>query len=155
MSHHAQHLARIMPLMRHVVSHLGVQSTESGKRLGLSNTRMSALAVALDAPGLTMSELASSLDLPAPLATRVTEELVERALMERFPDPSDRRRVLVRATPAGQQAVEDVHREAAVLIGDVLERMTTEEANALIFGLEALLRAMHDHDAPSTHHDRR
>ena len=144
MSHHVQHLAHIMPLMRHVVSHLGVESTPSGKRFGLTTTRIIALAAALHADGLTMSELAAALDLPAPLATRTADELVQRGLLERLADASDRRRVLVRATPLGRQALDEVHGEAEQLIAGVLERMTAEEADALVLGLGALIRVMHE-----------
>jgi len=151
---HVDRLAQIMPLMHHVVAHLGVQSTPSGRRLGLTNTRMMALAAAIHSGGLTMSELATALGLPAPLATRTVDELVERGLLERGADPSDRRRVLVSASPGAREAFDDVHRDAALMIGEVLEHMTAEEADALVVGLEALLRAMHASDgllAPHHH----
>lgn len=143
MSHHAERLARAVPLVRHTLAHLGAQATPTGKSLGLTNTRMMALAAALRADGLAMSDLAAALDLPAPLATRTVDELVERGLLERGGDPSDRRRVLVRPTPGGTRAFEDVHHEAEQVIGEVLERMTSEEGDALVLGLEALLRVMH------------
>lgn len=153
MSHHAERLARIMPLMQHIVSHLGVQSTPAGKRLGLTNTRMMALAAVLHADGLAMSDLAAALDLPAPLATRTVGELVDRGLLQRASDASDRRRVLVRATPSALRAFDEVHRDAARLVAEVLERMTDRESDALVVGLEALLRALHAADGPLSPHD--
>jgi len=151
----AERLARIMPIVHHAIAHLGVQATCTGKRLGLTNTRMRALAAVLHSESVKMSELAASLDLPAPLATRVADELVERGLLERLPDASDRRRVLVRMTEAGRQAFFDIHQESGVVLGRVLEQMTDEQADALIKGLEALLEALHGPGgtAEHCHHD--
>lgn len=152
MSHHGERLADIMPLMQHVISHFSVQATPSGKHLGLTNTRMMALTLASRSKGLAMSELASALNLPAPLATRTADELVERELLERKADESDRRRVLVTATPAGVQAMDDVHRDAERMFAPMIARMTAKEAEALVVGLEALVRVMPGHGGPLAPH---
>ena len=149
MPHHTERLARILPLLTHTSAHLGVGATPTGKRLGLTNTRMMALAMLIHGHHqASMSDLAAALGLSAPLATRTADELVERGLLERGDDPTDRRRVIVRPTAAGRRAFDKVHREAAELIGDVLQRMTAKEQDALVLGLEALLRAMHAPGAP-------
>ncbi len=155
MTRSTERLARLMPLAHHAISHLGVKTTPTGKRLGLTNTRMMALAVVLHGESVTMSELAGALDLPAPLATRTVDELVERDLLERSPDTHDRRRVLVRATDTGRQALDDIHRESGVMLGRVLEQMADEQVDALIEGLEALLEAIHGPDGLTdhSHHD--
>ncbi|MHB8868070.1 MAG: MarR family winged helix-turn-helix transcriptional regulator [Thermoleophilia bacterium] len=158
MSHHAERLALAVPLVRHLLAHLGAQSTPTGKSLGLTNTRVMALGAALHAhgpaaDGLAMSDLAAALDLPAPLATRTVDELVERGLLERTGDPSDRRRVLVRPTPEGIRAFEDLHHESEKVMAEVLGRMTTEEGDALVVGLEALLRVMHEPGGILPRHD--
>lgn len=144
MSDQSHRLATVMPLLQHVISHLGVQATPSGKKLGLTNTRMMALAAASFTGGLTMTELANELGLQGPLATRTVDELVQRGLLERHPDPDDRRRVIVVATKAGVSAIKDVHEEAETIFLPVLARMGPEEADALVIGLEALIRVMHE-----------
>lgn len=147
-------LARIMPLVQHAVSHLGVQTTETGKRLGLTNTRMMAMAVALHHENVSMTDLATALGLPAPLATRTVDELVERGLLERAADPDDRRRVLVRITTSGRQAFHDIHSESGVLLDRVLDQMTDEQVESLVGGLEALIAALHGPGGlPSHGHD--
>lgn len=148
----AERLSRIMPLIQHAVSHLGVQSTESGRRYGLTNSRIVALATVLHSGELTMSELASAIDYPRPLATRLVDELVERGLLERKNDPSDRRRVLVSITAQGLQVFEDVHREAAAILEHVIGAMSDSDADALIRGLESLLGVLHDSSGPLRPH---
>ena len=144
MPHHSKDLSRLMPVLRHATTHLGVEQTATGKALGLTNARMMALAAVIAAEPCSMSDLAARLALPAPLATRVAEELVTRDLVERFGDPDDRRRVLLRATEQGRAALEAVHDEAEQLVSAVLGRMTEAETEALLVGLQAFLRVLHD-----------
>lgn len=152
MPRYAERLSRIMPLMFHAVSHLGAGSTESGRRLGLTNSRMAALATVMHTGQMSMSDLAASLDLPRPLATRMADELEARGLLERRSDPSDRRRVLVALTEDGRRVFDDVHREAARMLEPLLARMAEPDVDGLIRGLEALLQALHVPDGPVAPH---
>lgn len=152
MSHHAHQLTRLIPLLRHVISHIGIESTPTGQRLSLTVPRLMAMHALLDEERLPMSELAAALHLSPPLATRMVDELSERALIERFADSTDRRRVLVRLTAAGRKAFDSAYDESEVLIGGVLEQMTTQEADALIVGLEALTRVLHADSGPLAEH---
>ncbi len=143
MPHHSEDLSRLMPLLRHATAHLGVEQTATGKALGLTNTRMMALAAIDSENGCFMGNLARRLGLPSPLATRVTDELVTRGLAERAADAADRRRVMVRLTAKGRTALETVHREAEELVSQVLLHMTEKETASLLVGLRAFLRALH------------
>lgn len=132
-----------MPLLRHAIAHLGVEQTTTGRALGLTNARVMALD-ALDAEdGCSMGELARRLELPAPLATRVADELVARGLALRGGDPGDRRRVVMRLTPEGRAALRAIHCEAEELVSTVLLRMSEEETDSLLVGLRSFLRALH------------
>jgi DNA-binding MarR family transcriptional regulator len=132
-----------MPVLRHATAHLGVEHTPTGKALGLTNARIMALAAVGAANECSMSDLSRHLALPAPLATRVVDELVARDLVERFGDPGDRRRVLLRLTENGGTALVTVHREAEDLMSAVLRWMTVAETESLLVGLEAFLRGLH------------
>ncbi len=150
MPHHTEDLSRLMPVLRHATTHLGVEQTATGKALGLTNARMMALAAVIAAEPCSMSDLAAHLTLPSPLATRVAEELVSRDLVERFGDPGDRRRVLLRATKQGRTTLDAIHGEAEQLVSAVLKRMTEAEAEALLVGLRAFLRELHTPPADGT-----
>ena len=143
MSHHTKDLSRLMPVLRHATTHLGVEQTPTGKALGLTNARMMALAAVSAASRCTMTDLAKRLALPGPLATRVADELVARELVERFGDASDRRRVVLRLTESGRAALHTVHSEAEQLVSTVLARMTEAETEALLVGLRAFLGVLH------------
>ena len=143
MPQHTQDISRLMPVLRHATAHLGVEQTATGKSLGLTNARMMALAVVGSVDACSMTALASGLDLPAPLATRVADELVARVAEAFDQVAGDRRRVLLRLTVSGRAALETVHREAEELVAAILERMTEAETEALLVGLKAFLHVLH------------
>ena len=153
MSHHTKDLSCLMPVLRHATTHLGVEQTATGKALGLTNARMMALAAVGAGDGCSMTDLAQRLALPAPLATRVADELVARDLVERSGDPDDRRRVVLRLTEQGRTTLETVHHEAEQLVSAVLLRMSEAETEALLVGLQAFLSVLHapgpDGDSPT------
>lgn len=144
MPHHLRDLSLLMPALRHAMAHLGVEQTATGKALGLTNSRVMALAAAAAPEGCSMSRLAAELGLPSPLATRVADDLVGKGLVIRLGDADDRRRVLLHLTERGDEALRTVHAEAEQLVAGVLGRMTEEETQALLRGLRAFLRELHE-----------
>ena len=60
-----------------------------------------------------MSELADRLGIARRSATSVVDELVERGLVARHADPTDRRAVEVAVTPAGSRLLDDLATAAA------------------------------------------
>jgi DNA-binding MarR family transcriptional regulator len=71
--------------------------------LGRGSGRVRALLQLAEAP-LSLSGLAEALGVDAPYATLIVDTLEERGLVERHPDPGDRRRKQVELTPAGKEA---------------------------------------------------
>jgi DNA-binding MarR family transcriptional regulator len=77
--------------------------------LGRGSGRVKSLIWLAEGP-LSLSGLAEAIGVDAPYATLIVDSLEERGLVERQPDPADRRRKLVTLTPAGQDAVAEVLR---------------------------------------------
>jgi DNA-binding MarR family transcriptional regulator len=72
--------------------------------LGRGSGRVKSLMWLSEGP-LSLSALAEAIGVDAPYATLIVDSLEERGLVERQPDPDDRRRKLVSHTPAGSEAV--------------------------------------------------
>ena len=72
--------------------------------LGRGTGRVKSLMWLSEGP-LSLSGLAEAIGVDAPYATLIVDSLEERGLVERQPDPGDRRRKLVSLTPAGTEAV--------------------------------------------------
>lgn len=73
--------------------------------LGRGSGRVKALLWLAEGP-LSLSELAAAVSVDAPYATLIVDNLEVRGLVERRPDPADRRRKLVALTPEGKEAAQ-------------------------------------------------
>lgn len=75
----------------------------------------------------------------------VINELAGRGLIERAPDPADRRRNVITMTPHGRRRLRQLDKRVATIQDDVLAPLTQPERDQLIRLLTRLL----DHHAPA------
>ena len=71
-----------------------------------STQRLALFETAIGGP-LRLSELAERMGITAPTASRAVEGLVDLGLLERQPDPGDRRAVSIDVTKSGRKHVEE------------------------------------------------
>jgi len=74
----------------------------------LSPHQARALFVVCQGDGVRLSDLAERLRIAPRSATEVADGLQERGLVERSPDPADRRAVLLRPTAEGRRVHEEI-----------------------------------------------
>jgi DNA-binding MarR family transcriptional regulator len=109
------------------------------RRFRLTSQQFWAVVALKLSPGKTPKDLAESLLLDAPAASRLLASLVSRTYVELRPDRSDRRRVRIHLTDAGDRLGDSllaIHEEfqAAVVRG-----MSDEECAALCAGLRRVV----------------
>ena len=98
--------SRVWTAMRDLAArHPAPEVLRGTLNLGRGSGRVRALLQLAKGP-LSLSGLAEALGVDAPYATLIVDTLEERNLVERRPDPGDRRRKLVEMTPAGKEATE-------------------------------------------------
>ena len=97
----------------------------------LSPHQTRALRVICEREGVRLSDLAESLHIAPRSATEVADGLQERGLVERTPDPGDRRAVLLRPTGEGRRIRGEVGRARAADSADLFARLTPEDRAAL------------------------
>jgi DNA-binding MarR family transcriptional regulator len=88
----------------------------------------------------TMGELAARLGISLSAATGLTDRMVQQGMIERKPDPEDRRIVRVEISKFGRRAHAAMHKEKQRLMAAALERVTRPELERMAESL-ALLRA--------------
>lgn len=93
---------------------------------------------------LTPTQLYSALLLSSGTMTHRIDRLAERGLVERLPDPSDRRGVRVRLTDEGRARVDLAVEAHLVRERDVLAALSTDERRALDRLLGKLLRGLEE-----------
>jgi DNA-binding MarR family transcriptional regulator len=93
----------------------------------LSEGRLSVLWRLRFTGSMTLGDLAESLDVSPRNITGLVDHLEKDALVERFPDPEDRRAIRVRLAPAGKQKLSDIKREIGSPRHGVVAGFTDEE----------------------------
>jgi DNA-binding MarR family transcriptional regulator len=78
------------------------------------------------------TDLAADAYLDLSTVSRQVRSLVERGLVERYPDPEDRRGTLLRATDAGHTAFQQYRRQRDRELAALLEPWPPEDRSALI-----------------------
>ncbi len=82
---------------------------EKLRPINQSAARMEAMAAIMNSPPLSPQvDIAKRLRIEGPTLTRMLDSLEKDGLVERLPDPNDRRTKLLRLTPEGEAVLKDV-----------------------------------------------
>jgi len=98
---------------------------------------------------LTVGELASRLDLTLPTVSGVLAELDRAGLVERRPDPADRRRTIVQIIPGQATLIGHWLDGAAKPLARVLDKLTPGEQEAFLKAMDLLETELNRQDIDS------
>jgi MarR family transcriptional regulator, transcriptional regulator for hemolysin len=90
---------RILSLLSRACRLLSLKAAREARALGVSRAQWAILDVLEQAPGLTQREVAERLEVEPITVARILDRLAARNLVERRPDPWDRRCWRVHLTP--------------------------------------------------------
>jgi DNA-binding MarR family transcriptional regulator len=113
--------------------------------LDLSAAEINALACFGSAESRTVRQLVAATAQRPSTLTGVLDRLERRSLIERTPNPADRRSVLVRLTPSGRAAAARVARAFAVLE----RRLPADDVRRLLAVLEQAVDNPHTNVTPA------
>src|SRR4051794_25020342 len=94
---------KFMQRLWELVHALAVTSKRMGRTPGVTGPQRLVIRVVGQSPDATASEISGILGLHPSTLTGVLARLERQRLLQRKPDPADRRRVRFRLTPAGRQ----------------------------------------------------
>ncbi len=107
--------------------------------LGVTRAQWKVLFRLSRTPGLRQVELADKLDVEPTTLSRIIDRLADAGLVERVPDPSDRRAWRLQVTEAAQPLIAKLRKLADGLIDDAFKGLGDEELE-LMRGKLALVR---------------
>jgi DNA-binding MarR family transcriptional regulator len=91
----------------------------------------------------TAGELARAIIITLPSLTQLVDGLVERKLVERYADPTDRRKVRLALTPEGRALYAHAREAAEQRVATILAVLPSdEERDAVLRGFEAMREAI-------------
>jgi DNA-binding MarR family transcriptional regulator len=124
--------AEIADLLYRVTHRMRRASEPVLEPLGVTWAQLRALrSLSRAEPPMRMSELAERLRIARRSATSLVDELAERGLVERLPDPVDRRAVTVAVTPAGGALLDELVQRRREAAGDLTSALDGRELRTL------------------------
>jgi DNA-binding MarR family transcriptional regulator len=112
--------------------------------MGLPPGQSSALSVLVFGGPKTLSELAAIEQVRAPTMTRMVDALERAGHIRRMPDPHDRRKLSIIATPAGLRAIQRGRERREQVLAASLAKLTREQRRALAAMVDILERLAHE-----------
>lgn len=117
---------------------LKTYSDQRGRQFGVSRAQWVVLMRLDRSEGLKQSELAEILDLQPISLTRLLDRLAENGLIERRPDPNDRRANRLYLTPAARPLLEQLADLGQEMMSEVLAGIATASRERLLRDLIAM-----------------
>ena len=117
---------------------LKTYADQRARQFGISHAQWAVLARLDRAEGLKQTELAEMLDLQPISLTRLLDRLAANDLIERKPDPNDRRANRLYLTPAARPLLNRLLELGGGIMEDVLDGLDQKSAERLLRDLEAL-----------------
>ncbi len=106
--------------------------TAMADRLGISPTELHGLQLVISGATTSPTELARALGMTTGAVTRMLDRMETRRLVERVPDPADRRRLAIRPLPDRLDDVADLYSPMARFFGDRLGKLDRRQLTALL-----------------------
>ena len=123
---------------RATMSQLKCASSQRLVRLGISMAQLHIMFTVQRNGDMTMTGLADVLNVSLSNATGLIDRLEERGYIERDRVPNDRRVVVIRVTPAGEQMLNEVDALSDDLLRSVLGRLPNSQLRGVANAIAAL-----------------
>lgn len=114
---------------------------QRASELDLTFAQSQVLFFVAEHPTCPMGEVAKAFGVTLPAVTHIVDRLEEKRFMARGAHPGDRRVYVLELTRAGQALVEELHGIQMQALERVLARMSVDDRERAVRGIEALVEA--------------
>jgi len=116
---------------------------------GLTRARLSALTMLVLGGPRRLGSLADAEGVRPPTMTRLIHAMQADGLVERRPDPTDGRSVIIAATPTGERLLEAGRARQIAPLAEAIARLRPEDAALLARSSDILARLLMDIERPT------
>ena len=133
---------QLVDLIVYLNRELHIGSLDEWRALGMTIPQIKSLVVLRHKGPMRMGEIANFLGNTLSATTSIIDRLVERRLIERGADPSDRRVVVCKLTAEGESRTAELWRIGRERATEVVNRLKVEEIADLVSAFELLQQAI-------------
>jgi MarR family transcriptional regulator for hemolysin len=110
---------------------LRTYADQKARQFGMTRAQWAVLLKLERHEGANQSDLAEFLEIQPITLTRLVDRLCDSGLIERRPDPADRRAKLLYLTPAARPLIEKISADVEVLANEILAGTDPQAMNAV------------------------
>ena len=132
---------RLVDLVNEISAHMRPVSGEEWPDLELTMPQFRTLSLLAQGPE-RMGNIAGLLSTSMPSATSMIDRLLDKGLVERAPDASDRRVVTCQLTERGREEMDRFMRISQLQLSRMADRLTVDELQNVVSGMEVLYSAI-------------
>ncbi|MGD2027113.1 MAG: MarR family transcriptional regulator [Anaerolineales bacterium] len=125
------HPTRLADRLHSTAIHLLRGLRPQDERTGISARRLSALSVIAFAGPISLSNLAEAEQVSLPVTSRMMKDMEYEGLVERIPDPDDRRSARIQITSRGQALFDQARQQRIQAIADKLAALESNQIELL------------------------
>lgn len=134
-------IEEIIRLHWSILTAMQFSSRPDWMELDMTMAQIKALFTISQGEAVPVNRIAEYLGVGQPTASHLVDKIVRQGLAGRSEGPTDRRVTLVRLTPKGQDLVRRLYQGGEEQYRAWVEKLTAEERENLLSGLQALARA--------------
>ena len=139
-----KNVEKILGFMHYFMHSIKVQDYRPWVRIELTKEQLRVIFLLYHKGQSSPGEIALAFGVPKANVTSVIDRLVNKGLVSRHENPSDRRRYLLSLTDEGKSRVVRLREIRIATITRVLERMPDDALGPLVKGLGALTKALEE-----------
>lgn len=128
-----------------------LKKAEGDQTTSISDAHLLLLRRLQEDNGMRMTQIAQLLSIKAPAVSAMIDHLEEVGIVERTPDPDDRRALLIRLTPKGRLTASEVESKRSNLMERHLKALNERDLQDLSRITQKLLGSFDD-ASPQCHH---
>lgn len=117
----------LLELLVHMSLRLRLRGVDLESSTGLVGRELDLIALLTASGPTSVKSLVADLGLPRSTMTAIVDRLQNRGLLERHPNPQDRRSVMLEATPAAAEALSHYRQGMLSLVNHIKQALTEVE----------------------------